>query len=49
MVHEGLRYCLHESHFVFWLEQANQPKIVIAILHVQMDLVRHLTERISDV
>lgn len=27
-VHENLRFCLHERHYVFWLEQADRPKLL---------------------
>jgi len=46
-LHADLRYCHHGRHFVFWL--AKPTPVVIAFLHDQMQLVKHLNDRLSDV
>ena len=45
-LHADLRYCHHGRHFVFWL--AEPTPLVIAFLHDQMQLVKHLTDRLPD-
>ena len=46
-VHLALRYRHHGRHYVFWLANS-EPPIVIAFLHDRMELVKHLSERISE-
>ena len=43
-----LRYCHRNRHFIFWLEQPGRPHTVIALLHEQMNLVKHLNKRLED-
>ena len=45
-VDPNLRYRHHGRHYVFWLEEP-EP-IVIAFLHDRMELVKHLSDRLSD-
>jgi len=45
-VHIDLRYCHQGHHFVFWLAQPTP--LVIAFLHDRMELVKHLSVRLSD-
>lgn len=47
-IHADLRFCLHERHYVFWLDRVDQPKLVVAFLHDKMDIVRHLADQADD-
>jgi toxin ParE1/3/4 len=45
-VHPDLCYRHYGRHYVFWL--AKPEPIVIAFLHDRMELVKHLSDRMSD-
>lgn len=44
---KSLRYIHCQKHYLFALERANRPLLIIAILHERMDLVARLKSRLG--
>ena len=43
----GLRVCRVGHHYVFCLPRTDQPALILAILHEQMDMISRLKERLD--
>jgi toxin ParE1/3/4 len=43
----NLRVMRCEHHYVFYLQPANQPPCIIAVLHERMDMLQRLKARLS--
>jgi toxin ParE1/3/4 len=46
-IHQGLRVCHCQRHYIFCLMRSELPMLVVAILHERMDLVARLESRLK--